>query len=43
MSIFTKIFSGNATDLVEGVGGVLDNVITTKDEKLEASFAAKGE
>ena len=33
MSIFTKIFSGNATDLVEGVGGVLDNLTTSKEEK----------
>ena len=31
-----KIFSGGAKDLVEGVGGVLDNLTTTKAEKLEA-------
>ena len=36
MSILNKIFSGGAKDLVEGVGGVLDNLTTTKEEKLEA-------
>ena len=36
MSILKKIFSGGAKDLVEGVGGVLDNLTTTKEEKLEA-------
>ena len=41
MSIFTKIFSGNATDLVEGVGGVLDNLTTSKEEKLEAERKIK--
>ena len=36
MSILSKIFSGGAKELVEGVGGVLDNLTTTKEEKLEA-------
>ena len=36
MSILNKIFSGGAKELVEGVGGVLDNLTTTKEEKLEA-------
>ena len=36
MSILSKIFSGGAKDLVKGVGGVLDNLTTTKEEKLEA-------
>ena len=36
MGILNKIFSGGAKDLVEGVGGVLDNLTTTKAEKLEA-------
>ena len=36
MSILKKIFSGGAKDLVEGVGDVLDNLTTTKAEKLEA-------
>ena len=36
MSILKKIFSGGAAELVKGVGGVLDNLTTTKAEKLEA-------
>ena len=36
MSILNKIFSRGAKELVEGVGGVLDNLTTTKGEKLEA-------
>ena len=36
MSILTKLFSGGAADLVKGVGGVLDNLTTSKEEKLEA-------
>ena len=36
-----KLFSGGATELVEGVGGVLDNLITSKDEKLEAKRKIK--
>jgi hypothetical protein len=36
MSILGKIFSSGATELVKGVGGVLDNLTTTKKEKLEA-------
>ena len=36
MGILNKIFSGGAAELVEGVGGVLDNLTTTKAEKLEA-------
>ena len=36
MSILNKIFSGGAKELVEGVGGVLDNLSTSKEEKLEA-------
>ena len=31
-----KIFSGGATELVKGVGGVIDNLHTSKEEKLEA-------
>ena len=31
-----KLLSGGAADLVEGVGGVLDNLTTSKEEKLEA-------
>ena len=36
MSILNKIFSGGSKELVKGVGGVLDNLTTTKEEKLEA-------
>jgi len=36
MGILKKIFSGGAAELVKGVGGVLDNLTTTKAEKLEA-------
>jgi len=36
MSILTKLFSGGAADLVKGVGGVIDNLHTSKEEKLEA-------
>jgi len=41
MSILGTIFSGGAKDLVEGVGGVLDNLTTTKEEKLEAEKKIK--
>jgi len=41
MSILGTIFSGGAKDLVEGVGGVLDNLTTTKEEKLEAERKIK--
>ena len=34
MNVLSKIFSAGATELVKGVGGVLDNLITSKDEKL---------
>ena len=36
MNILNKIFSAGATELVKGVGGVLDNLTTSKEEKLEA-------
>ena len=36
MSILGKIFSSGATELVKGVGGVIDDLTTTKEEKLEA-------
>ena len=41
MSILSKIFSGGAKELVKGVGGVLDNLTTTKEEKLEAKRKMK--
>ena len=36
-----KLFSGNAGELVESVGGVLDNLTTSKEEKLEAKRKMK--
>ena len=36
MSILGKLFSGGAADLVKGVGGVIDNLHTSKEEKLAA-------
>ena len=41
MNFLTNIFSGGAADLVEGVGGVLDNLTTSKEEKLEAQRKIK--
>jgi hypothetical protein len=41
MSIIGKIFSGGAADLVKGVGGVLDNLTTSKEEKLAAEQKIK--
>ena len=41
MKVLNKLFSGGTSKLVESVGGVLDNVITTKDEKLEAKRKLK--
>ena len=41
MSVLNKLFSGGANKLVESVGGVLDNLTTTKDEKLEAKRKLK--
>jgi hypothetical protein len=40
-NFITKIFSGGATKLVEGIGGVLDELITSKDEKLAAELKIK--
>mgnify|MGYP003627805201 CR=1 FL=1 len=41
MSILGKIFSAGATKLVEGVGGVIDSLHTSKEEKLEAELKIK--
>ena len=41
MGILGKIFSGGATELVKGVGGVIDNLHTSKEEKLEAERKIK--
>ena len=41
MNVLSKIFSTGATELVKGVGGVLDNLTTSKEEKLEAERKVK--
>ena len=41
MGILGKIFSGGATELVKGVGGVIDELHTSKEEKLEAERKIK--
>ena len=41
MSILTKIFSAGAGELVKNVGGVIDNLTTSKEEKLEAERKVK--
>ena len=41
MSIISKIFSSGATELVKGVGGVIDSLHTSKEEKLEAERKIK--
>ena len=41
MNVLTKIFSAGATELVKGVGGVLDNLTTSKEEKLAAEQKIK--
>ena len=41
MSILSSLFSGGAADLVKGVGGVIDNLHTSKEEKLEAEQKIK--
>jgi|TARA_B110000259_G_scaffold152602_1_gene172613 hypothetical protein len=40
-NFITKLFSSGATKLVEGIGGVLDDLITSKEEKLEAAHKIK--
>ena len=41
MSIMGKIFSAGAGELVKNVGGVIDNLTTSKEEKLEAERKVK--
>ena len=41
MSILTNLLSGGAAKLVESVGGVIDNLHTSKEEKLEAEAKIK--
>jgi len=41
MSILSNIFSSGATELVKGVGDVIDNLHTSKEEKLAAELKVK--
>ena len=41
MGVLDKVFGGGAGKLVESVGGVLDNLTTTKGEKAEAKRKLK--
>jgi len=41
MSVLTQIFSSGATALVGSVGSVIDNLTTSKEEKLEAERKVK--
>tara|TARA_R100001530_G_scaffold38918_1_gene30101 strand:+ start:347 stop:739 length:393 start_codon:yes stop_codon:yes gene_type:complete len=41
MGIWSKIFSTGATELVEGVGDVIDELHTSKEEKLAAELKIK--
>tara|TARA_R110000824_G_scaffold204230_1_gene388887 strand:+ start:2070 stop:2462 length:393 start_codon:yes stop_codon:yes gene_type:complete len=41
MNILGKIFSSGAAELVKGVGGVIDNLHTSKEEKLAAELKVK--
>ena len=41
MNVLSKIFSSGATELVKGVGGVIDSLHTSKEEKLEAEQKVK--
>ncbi len=40
-NFITRLFSSGATKLVEGIGTVLDELITSKDEKLAAELKIK--
>ena len=41
MSILTNLLSGGAAELVKGVGGVINNLHTSKEEKLAAEAKIK--
>ena len=41
MSILSKIFSNGANELVKGVGGVIDDLSTSDEERLEAKRKIK--
>ena len=39
--MLSKLFSSGAADLVKGVGGIIDNLHTSKEEKLAAELKIK--
>ena len=39
--MLSKLFTGGAADLVKSVGGVIDNLHTSDEEKLEAERKIK--
>ena len=39
--MLNKLFSGGAAELVKGVGGIIDNLHTSKEEKLAAELKIK--
>jgi hypothetical protein len=41
MNILSKIFSTGATELVKGVGGVIDELHTSEEEKIQAEHKIK--
>jgi len=41
MNILSKVFSAGAGNLIKNVGGVIDNLHTSKEEKLEAEQKIK--
>ena len=41
MGVLSNLFSGGAADLVKGVGGVIDSLHTSKEEKLAAELKIK--
>ena len=41
MNVLSKIFSSGATELIKGVGGVIDNLHTSGEEKLAAEAKIK--
>ena len=41
INMLGKLFSGGAADLVKSVGGVIDNLHTSKEEKLSAELKIK--
>ena len=41
MGVLNKLLSGGASKLVESVGGVIDNLVTTDEEKLDAKRKLK--